>query len=253
MKRLEILKVLENKRLNEDTFLIVLGSKSQLPKMFPGQFVQVKVENNNVFLRRPISIHDVDYAGNNFSVLVQVVGEGTKSMARLSPGSVLDVVFPLGNSFSMPQAGEKPLLIGGGVGIAPLKFLAKQLIINGFKPDILLGFREVKRVICYEDFIEIGKVFVTTEDGSLGVKGYVTDHPVLVSGEYDKVYCCGPEAMMRAVAAKCKENGIKCEVSLENLMGCGIGVCLCCVVDTVNGNTCTCTDGPVFNIDQLKW
>lgn len=253
MKRLEILKVLENRRLNDDTYLMVLGGKLQLPKMLPGQFVQIKVDNNKVFLRRPISIHDVDYAGNNFSILFQVVGEGTKTMSMLATGSVVDVVFPLGNSFSMPQIGEKPLLIGGGVGIAPMKFLAKQLVEKGFKPDILLGFRDVKRVICYEDFIEIGKVFVTTEDGSFGIKGYVTDHPILISGEYNRVYCCGPEAMMKAVAAKYKSNGTICEVSLENLMGCGIGACLCCVVDTINGNTCTCTEGPVFNIDILKW
>ncbi len=253
MKRQELLKVLENKRINDDVFLIVLGSKNQLPPMFPGQFVQVKVESGMVFLRRPFSIHDVDYAENNFSLLIQVVGEGTKAISQVVKGSMVDVIYPLGNSFSMPVDAQKPLLIGGGVGVAPIFFMAKVLTNKGFKPDILLGFRDIKRVVKYEQFIEVGKVFVTTEDGSLGVKGYVTDHPVFNSGIYDVSYCCGPEPMMRAVAGICGEKDIKCEVSLENLMGCGIGACLCCVVDTVRGNVCTCTEGPVFNINQLKW
>jgi dihydroorotate dehydrogenase electron transfer subunit len=253
MKRQELLKVLENKRINDDVFLIVLGSKNQLPPMLPGQFVQIKVESGRAFLRRPFSIHDVDYAENNFSLLIQVVGEGTKAISRIVKGAMVDVIYPLGNSFSVPVDAQKPLLIGGGVGVAPIFFMAKFLTNKGFRPDILLGFRDIKRVIKYEQFIEVGKVFVTTEDGSLGVKGYVTDHPVFNAGTYDISYCCGPEPMMRAVAGICGEKGVKCEVSLENLMGCGIGACLCCVVDTVRGNVCTCTEGPVFNINQLKW
>ncbi len=253
MKRQEFLKVLENKRLNDDVFLIVLGSKNQLPPMLPGQFVQVKAESEKVFLRRPFSIHDVDYAENNFSLLVQIVGEGTKAISKMTKGDMVDVIYPLGNFFSMPVDGQKPLLIGGGVGVAPILFMARYLVNKGFKPDILLGFRDIKRVIEYEQFIEIGKVFVTTEDGSLGIKGYVTNHHALYSGIYDIVYCCGPEPMMKAVSAICKNKGINCEVSLENMMGCGIGACLCCVVDTVKGNVCTCTEGPVFNVNQLRW
>lgn len=254
MKRQEILKVIKNQQINKDTCLIVLSSKLQLPKMQPGQFVHVKVDRSvQTFLRRPISIHDVDYSGNTFSLLVQIVGEGTRALSQLPMGASIDVIYPLGNSFSMPAKGERPLLIGGGVGVAPLLFLAKQLNINEFKPDILLGFKDVKHVVEYNSYMELGKLNVTTEDGSIGVKGYVTDHPFFLSGSYDVVYCCGPEPMMKAVAKYCKTRKIRCEVSLENLMGCGIGACLCCVVDTKKGNVCTCTEGPVFNIDTLKW
>ncbi|MBO7522578.1 MAG: dihydroorotate dehydrogenase electron transfer subunit [Bacteroidales bacterium] len=253
MKRQELLYVIDNKKLNDNTFLMVLGSKTQLPDMEPGQFVQIKVDAGRTLLRRPISIHDVEMSENNFSILVQVVGEGTKALSKLPAGSNVDVIYPLGNSFSMPSNGETSLLVGGGVGIAPLLFLAKRMKSNNMKFDILLGFRDVKRVIEYEKYIEIGKVYTTTEDGSFGVKGFVTDHSIMTSGQYDRVYCCGPEPMMRAVAKLCKELSINCEVSLENKMGCGIGACLCCVTDTINGNVCTCTEGPIFNTNILKW
>lgn len=253
MKRQELLNVIENKKINESTFLMTLGSKTQLPKMEPGQFVQIKVDNGKTFLRRPFSIHDVEPSENKFSMLIQIAGEGTRFLSTLTTGSKVDVVYPLGNSFSMPSPCSNSLLVGGGVGIAPLLYLAKHLKNSNMKFDILLGFKDVKRIIEYEKYIEIGKVYVTTEDGSFGVKGFVTDHTVMTSGNYDYVYCCGPEPMMKAVAKLCKERSIDCEVSLENKMGCGIGACLCCVTDTVDGNVCTCTEGPVFNINRLKW
>ncbi len=116
-----------------------------------------------------------------------------------------------------------------------------------------MGFRNSDRIIEYDEYNGIGPVYLTTEDGSKGVKGVVTDHPVLKERHFDHVCCCGPESMMKAVADYCLNNGIKCEVSLENLMACGFGACLCCVVNTVDGNVCTCIDGPVFNINKLKW
>ena len=159
----------------------------------------------------------------------------------------------MGNSFSDPQPGERVLLVGGGVGIAPLLFLGKHLMSIGYRPDWLLGFRNRERIIDLEEYRQIGTVYLTTEDGSEGEKGYVTNHSVLSERRYDRVSCCGPDPMMKAVAAYCAKTGIKCEVSLENLMACGIGICLCCIVPTVKGNICTCTEGPVFNITDLKW
>lgn len=153
----------------------------------------------------------------------------------------------------MPEKGTRVLLAGGGCGIAPLLYLGRYLKKHGIIPDILLGFRNKDRVLEYSDYEAIGKVFLTTEDGSAGEKGFITQHPVLKNGGYDHVYCCGPEPMMKAMARWSSQNGAECEVSLENLMGCGIGVCLCCVVDTVKGRLCTCTDGPVFNTRELKW
>lgn len=253
-KRIEDLKVIENKRLNNDFFILNLEGISKIPVLKPGQFAQVRVDGSpETFLRRPISIHDVDYGKNSFKVLIQIVGKGTEKLSKLVTGDILNLVYPLGNSFSLPAPEEKVLLVGGGCGIAPLLFLGKYLKSNGFTPDILLGFRNNSRIIEFEEYLGIGKVYVTTEDGSMGEKGYVTTHTIFSKQKYDRVYCCGPDNMMKAISAFCKSNNIQCEVSLENLMACGIGACLCCVVDTVKGNLCTCIDGPIFNINDLKW
>jgi len=253
-KRVESLKIVENKKLSKDIFTIELSGQGRIPEMRPGQFVQVKVEGSpGTFLRRPFSIHDVNYSRNTFRLLIQIAGKGTETLSGMRNGDTLNLVYPLGNSFSLPEPGKNILLTGGGCGVAPLLFLGKYLKSNGFTPEILLGFRSRERVIEFDEYSDLGKVYLTTEDGSLGKKGFITEHPVLSSNKYDVIYCCGPEPMMRAVAKYSKENDIYCEVSLENLMGCGIGVCLCCVVETVRGNICTCTDGPVFNINDLKW
>ncbi|HOO99837.1 MAG TPA: dihydroorotate dehydrogenase electron transfer subunit [Bacteroidales bacterium] len=253
-KRIEDLIVTDNKRLNKEYFTLELTSSGPLPEVKPGQFAQIRIEGSqSTFLRRPFSIHDYDPSENKIRLLVQIVGKGTETLSRLKNGDRLNMIFPLGNSFSLPLDGQKPLLAGGGCGIAPLLFLARYLSGRGFAPEILLGFRNKERILEYDDYLNFGKVFITTEDGSEGQKGFLTDHPVLSSGDHDIVYCCGPEPMMKALACFCRDHDIECEVSLEHLMGCGIGACLCCVVDTVNGNLCTCTDGPVFNVNDLKW
>jgi dihydroorotate dehydrogenase electron transfer subunit len=253
-KRIEDLKVLENKRITNDFFVIELSGNEKLPDLKPGQFAQVRVDGNNeIFLRRPISIHDVNYERNTLKLLIQVVGKGTETLSRLRTGDFLNLIYPLGNSFGLPDENENILLVGGGCGVAPLLYLGKYLKSNGYKPDILLGFRNSERIIEFEEYLKIGNVFLTTEDGSKGEKGYVINHSILSAISYNRIYCCGPDSMMKAVAGYCKKNNIICEVSLENLMACGIGACLCCVVDTVKGNLCACVDGPVFNITELKW
>ena len=253
-KRIESLKVIDNKPLKKDFFIIELESSGKLPEMKPGQFVQVRVDRSQeTFLRRPFSIHDVDFIRNTFKLLVQVVGKGTESLSKLNKGDSLNLIYPLGNSFTLPAKGARTLLVGGGCGIAPLLYLGRYLKSQGIIPDILLWFRNRDRILEYNDYEVIGNVFLTTEDGSAGEKGFVTSHSLLGKASYDKVFCCGPEMMMKAIADWCRKNNTDCEVSLENLMGCGIGVCLCCVVDTVKGHLCTCTDGPVFNIKELKW
>lgn len=253
-KRIEDLKIIENKRLNKDFFTIELEGNNKIPDLKPGQFIQVRVDGSpETFLRRPISVHDVDYVKNTVKILIQIAGKGTETLSKVKPGDSLNIIYPLGNSFSLPASGNKILLVGGGCGIAPLLFLGKYLKSNGFVPDILLGFRNKDRIIEFEQYLQIGNVFVTTEDGSMGEKGYVTTHSIFSTHEYNMIYCCGPDRMMKAIAAYCKKKEIVCEVSLENLMACGIGACLCCVVDTVRGNLCTCIDGPVFNVNDLKW
>jgi len=253
-KRIEDFKVIENKRINSDSYILKLSGNTTLPEIKPGQFVQVRIDGSpDTFLRRPISVYDVDYGRNSIRLLIQIVGQGTEALSKLEVGDLLNLVYPLGNSFGEPHEKEKLLMVGGGVGIAPLLFLGKHLNSIDYKPDVLLGFRDKKRIIDFEEFHEIGNVFLTTEDGSQGEKGFVTHHSILSNFKYNRVYCCGPDAMMKAVAAYCKRNGIECEVSLETLMACGFGICLCCIVDTVRGNLCSCTEGPVFNINLLKW
>jgi dihydroorotate dehydrogenase electron transfer subunit len=253
-KRIEDFIIKENRRLNNDFFILEITGSNYIPQLKPGQFVQVKVEDSpETFLRRPLSVHDVDREKNTIKLLIQIAGKGTKKLSNLKEGESLNLIYPLGNSFSMPAENAHILLVGGGCGVAPLLFLGKYLKSNGYNPEILLGFRNSDRIIEYEDYKKIGPVCLTTEDGSMGVKGLVTDHPVFKERHFDHICCCGPESMMKAVAGYCLENDIICEVSLENLMACGFGVCLCCVVKTVEGNVCTCTDGPVFNIKKLKW
>jgi dihydroorotate dehydrogenase electron transfer subunit len=171
----------------------------------------------------------------------------------LQPGEKLNLIYPLGNSFTLPQKGESVLLTGGGCGMAPLYYLGRKVIESGAYPHFALGFRNRSRIIGYEQFRKLGKVHLATEDGSEGYRGFVTGIPAFREEKWDRVYSCGPELMMKAVAAECLGRDIFCEVSLENLMACGIGVCLCCVVPTTSGNLCTCTDGPVFNVRDLKW
>ncbi len=254
-KRIEDLKIVSNRFLNDEYFILTLSSASKLPVMYPGQFAQVKVDGSpDTFLRRPISIHDVDYGTNTFRVLIQILGKGTETLSRLKPGDQLNLIYPLGNSFTMPEtSGGRVLLVGGGCGIAPLLFLGKELKSLGFEPEILLGFRTRERVLEVDEYLKVGRVFLTTEDGSVGEKGYVTAHSLLKEASFSAIYCCGPEPMMKAVAKYAMTMGIECEASLENLMACGIGVCLCCIVSTDRGNVCTCTDGPVFNVKDLKW
>jgi dihydroorotate dehydrogenase electron transfer subunit len=253
-KRIEDFKVTENRRINNDFFILEILGNNHLPQLKPGQFVQARVDGSpETFLRRPLSIHDVNYESNTLKLLIQVAGKGTERLSQLEPGDNLNIIYPLGNHFSLPRRDSKILLVGGGCGVAPLLFLGKYLKSEGFDLEILLGFRNANRVIEYDEYKKITSVYLTTEDGSMGEKGFVTQHTVLKEKHFDNIYCCGPESMMKAVAEYSMKHGAECEVSLENLMACGFGVCLCCVVNTVKGNLCTCTDGPVFNIKELKW
>lgn len=234
--------------------MLRLRSEQSLPDIMPGQFVQVRVDGApSTYLRRPISIHDVDLQHNELSLLVQQVGEGTRQLAKSVVGSTINLVLPLGNGFSLPEQGERCLLVGGGIGIAPLYYFAKTLNDIGVRPFMLLGGKTRTDLIRLSDYQQLGTVFVTTEDGSLGEKGFVTMHSVWQQQVFDKIYVCGPKPMMKAVARLADEKNIWCEVSLENLMACGLGACLCCVEDTVDGHVCVCKEGPVFNIRRLKW
>ena len=248
--------VRSNEQLNYQNNLIKVApaDNEALPDMFPGQFVQILVDNSpNIFLRRPISINFVDKEKNEMWLLIQQIGEGTRKICETQVGETTNIIFPLGNSFTIPQQNGKFLLVGGGVGTAPMLFLGKKLSEKGFSPDFLLGGRSERDILQLTDFEKYGTVYCTTEDGSFGEKGFVTHHSVLQNKKYDFIYTCGPKPMMVAVAKYAHENGIGCEVSLENLMACGFGACLCCIEKTTRGNLCSCTEGPVFNINELTW
>lgn len=252
-KYISDLLVTTKEALNNQYFLLKLTSETTLPAMLPGQFVEVLVEHSTTtFLRRPLSIHFVDTAANEMWLLVQKIGDGTRKMSEYAVGQTVNVIYPLGNTFSIPANKQKVLLVGGGVGVAPLLMLGEVLQKKGFEPAFLLGARSKSDLLELDEFAKYGEVYTTTEDGSHGEKGFVTHHSVLKE-QFDKMYTCGPTPMMKAIAAYAMENNIDCEASLENTMACGIGACLCCVQDTKEGHKCVCTDGPVFNIKDLKW
>ncbi len=242
-------------QLSDRHWLMRLRSSSALPEMHPGQFVQVRIDDSpTTYLRRPISINMVDYERDEILLLVAAIGEGTRRLVRKKPGEKVNCLLPLGNGFTMPRStDERVLLVGGGVGIAPMLFLGKRLVEMGVRPSFLLGARTADELLEKNMFSELGDLYLTTEDGSEGEKGYVTNHSILKEKQFDRIATCGPKPMMMSVARYAKQNDIACEVSLENDMACGLGACLCCVEDTTDGHVCVCTQGPVLNIKKLLW
>jgi len=248
--------LLENKQLNKDNFLLVLQSSIPLSGIFPGQFINVEIKDaSEIFLRRPFSILDVDYEKQTISVLVKILGRGSKKLTEAKPGQLISTIIPLGRSFTLPERDDNILLIGGGSGVAPMLFLSRICGLNPANVNVLIGARSASDHVDISDYQKYGNFFFTTEDGSMGEKGYVTNHTIFANSldKFTKIYTCGPDLMMKAIGRKAIERNIFCEVSLENMMACGFGVCLCCVEDTKAGHKCVCTDGPVFNVNDLKW
>ena len=254
MKYVSDLKVVSVEHIHEKYVLLKLTQDNPLPVMMPGQFVEVRVDDSPAtFLRRPISINFVDRKRNHLWLLVAAVGDGTRRLARLQAGDTVNCLFPLGNSFSMPDSPKKVLLVGGGVGVAPLLYMGQQLVARGMEPTFLLGARSAADLLLLDEYKKYGRVCLTTEDGSAGERGFVTNHSILQNETFDQISTCGPKPMMMAVARYAREKGIYCEASLENLMACGLGACLCCVEKTTEGNLCVCKEGPVFDVNRLLW
>ena len=254
-KQIIDLTVRQTVHVHERYVLLKLTHEEPLPEMLPGQFVEVRVDDvPSTFLRRPISIHFVDKENNELWLLVAAVGDGTRRLARLQPGDTLNCVLPLGNGFTMPQsADERLLLVGGGVGVAPLLYMGAEMQQQGCEPTFLLGARSQKDLLMLDEFRKYGRVLVTTEDGSEGERGFVTNHSILAKEQFTRIATCGPKPMMVAVARMADKLGIACEASLENMMACGVGACLCCVEKTTEGNLCVCKEGPVFDTKRLLW
>ncbi len=239
-----LFEIIENTPLTESVYKMRLrGDVSDITAC--GQFINIKLDG--YYLRRPISVCDRD--DDTVTILYKVVGKGTEEMSRMPKGTVLDVLTGLGNGYDLSLSGERPLLLGGGVGVPPLYMLAKQLIKEGKKVSVILGFNTKDEIFYEQEFKDLGAcVTVTTVDGSYGVKGFVTD--AMKDIDYTHFYTCGPEPMLKAIYKASATSG---QFSFEERMGCGFGACMGCSCKTVTGYKRICKDGPVLLKEEILW
>lgn len=236
--------VISNEKIAKNTYKMILSGNTEGGR--PGQFVNIKIDG--FFLRRPISVCDIEE--NTLTLIYKTVGAGTDKLSKTEKGEKLDILAFLGNGYDLSKSGEAPLLIGGGVGVPPLFLLAKKLVKEGKKPTAILGFNSADEIFLKDEFEAIGvKTFIATADGSVGTHGFVTD--VMKNTDiYTYFYTCGPEPMLRAVYGESKTDG---EFSFEERMGCGFGACVGCTCKTKYGNKRICRDGPVLSKEEIIW
>ena len=238
-----LFEITENIMLTPDVYKMKLrGDTSEITA--PGQFVNIKLDG--LYLRRPISVCDCE--GYILTIIYKVVGKGTEQMKNMKSGK-LDILSGLGNGYDTSLSGNKPLLIGGGVGVPPMYMLAKKLIKEGKKVSVILGFNRKEEVFYRDDFLSLGcDVTVTTVDGSFGIKGFVTN--AMENIDYSYIYTCGPEPMFKAIYKAMKTEG---QFSFEERMGCGFGACMGCSCKTITGYKRICKDGPVMKREEILW
>ncbi len=238
-----LFEIIENTALTENVYKMRLkGDTSDITA--PGQFINIKLKG--LYLRRPISVCDCE--GDVVTIIYKVVGKGTEQMSKMQKGT-LDVLTGLGNGYDTKKSGEKPLLLGGGVGVPPLYLLAKKLIGEGKQVSVILGFNTKSELFYKEEFEALGaKVTVATVDGSFGIKGFVTD--AAKDMDYTYYYTCGPEPMLKAIYNNLKTSG---QLSFEERMGCGFGACMGCSCKTIAGYKRICKDGPVLEKEEILW
>ena len=239
-----IFEIVSNEALTDSVYKMVLGGDTSAITA-PGQFVNIKLEG--MFLRRPISVCDVE--GEQLTIIYKVVGKGTEAMSKMAPGVQLDILTGLGNGYDLSVAGEKPVLLGGGVGVPPMYKLAKELVAMGKQVSVVLGFNTKNEIFYENEFKALGcDVTVTTVDGSYGIKGFVTD--ALKNIDYTYFYTCGPEPMLKAVYRASNTSG---QMSFEERMGCGFGACMGCSCKTLTGYKRICKEGPVMRKEEILW
>ena len=240
----EFFTISKNENIANDVYEMKLtGNTSAITK--PGQFVNIKIDG--LYLRRPISV--CDYDDNSITLIYKVVGKGTEVMSEMAEGTVLDVLVGLGNGFDTSKSGDRPLLIGGGMGVAPMYNLCKKLIAEGKKPIVVSGFNSKGDIYYENEFKKLdAEVYTTTVDGTHGTKGFVTD--VVKNLDYSYFYTCGPMPMFKAVENTVKTSG---QFSFEERMGCGFGACMGCTCKTKYGNKRICKDGPVLEREEIVW
>ena len=238
-------KIKSNQQIAKNVYEMVLeGDTTYIVR--PGQFINIELDG--CYLRRPISV--CDYDEKTITIIYKIVGNGTEKMATFEPGQILDILTGLGNGFEVKRSGEKPLLIGGGVGTPPMYNLCKKLVEQGKNPVVVLGFGNVDDVFYEEKFKEMGvEIHISTVDGSYGVKGFVTDI-VKDLKDYTYYYTCGPKNMLKAVYDTATTDG---ELSFEEKMGCGFGACMGCTCETTKGNKRICKEGPVLKKEEIIW
>ena len=239
-----VFEIVSNTALTENVFQMVLkGDITAITA--PGQFVNIQLEG--LYLRRPISVCDLD--GDKLTIVYKAVGKGTEQMSRMQPGEKLDVLTGLGNGYDLTLSGDKPVLLGGGVGVPPMYLLAKELQKQGKKVSVILGFNTKSEIFYEQEFKKLGcNVVVTTVDGSYGVKGFVTT--ALETMDYTYFYTCGPEPMLKAVYKTSATSG---QMSFEKRMGCGFGACMGCSCKTLTGYKRICKEGPVMKKEEILW
>ena len=239
-----IFEIALNTPLNQLVYKMVLkGDVSAITNA--GQFINIKIEG--LFLRRPISVCDLD--NDSVTIIYKVVGKGTERLSQMNVGDKLDVLTGLGNGYNLSLSGDNPVLIGGGVGVPPMYLLAKRLIEKGVKPTVILGFNNKEEIFYEKEFAELGlDVLVTTVDGSYGIKGFVTD--AIKDVNYTYFYTCGPEPMLKAIYKASQTSG---QMSFEERMGCGFGACMGCSCKTLTGNKRICKEGPVMTKEEIIW
>lgn len=250
--------VLNNEKVGRDIWRMEIEAPSIAQAAKIGQFVNVRVNDTiEPLLRRPISLHGIDPERGKIAFLYLVVGKGTEMMTKMAPRDDINLVGPLGHGFNADFNGNKALVIGGGIGSAPLYPLLQALLKKGKKPTLLLGAADIWSIVGLSLYDELDiDIAVATDDGSVGEKGYVTDMAKreLASGKYDYIYACGPVAMLKVVEELSTEYGVPGEISTEAHMGCGLGICLSCTAKGKDGkNRKVCQDGPVFRLGELSY
>ncbi|MDD6283817.1 MAG: dihydroorotate dehydrogenase electron transfer subunit [Firmicutes bacterium] len=239
-----ILTVSSNQQIAPSVYCMVMTGDSSAVTA-PGQFINIKLDG--LYLRRPISV--CDYDDGQITIIYKVVGRGTEQMSRMAAGEQLDTLVGLGNGYDTSLSGERPLLIGGGVGVPPLYNLCRKLVAEGKHPTVILGFNKADEVFYERQFAALGaEVRVATADGSYGIKGFVTD--AMKSIDYTYFYTCGPEPMFRAIDKVAVTGG---QYSFEERMGCGFGACMGCSCKTLTGNKRICREGPVMKREEIIW
>ena len=250
--------ILRNEQVGPNLYVMEVESPDIAGRVAPGQFVHTRLPGmEGHILRRPFSVYTADAVTGRMEILYQVVGFGSDHMTTLVPGQQVENIGPVGHGWTLPEDARRVLIVGGGVGAAPVYLLAKQAVEAGREVDVVLGARTKDALVCLARYEALGarSVRCATDDGTFGHAGFCTGvvEELLAAGEYDYAAVCGPEPLMKIVAQQTANASLPCQVSLERRMACGVGACLSCVVDTVDGKKRSCVDGPVFDAEKVVW